>query len=221
MAIDFQVVFPQEAIRLNSVRLSPPGGPLPRSLTIRGEDFRSVDEVLINDIESPDVVIISKNLLIAQLPDVFQKVANVNTVSVLSRNLTITPRSFIRFRIPDQPGRVRGILRLIQLYLKLLFTTPGTDIFSPRSGGGALRNVGETFGADEGGDIISDFVIAVDQTSRQVVSQQSREPRLPLDERLLSAKVTNAGFNRELGALLVTIELVSQAGRAALANLEL
>lgn len=221
MAVDFQVVFPQEIIRLSSVRLSPVGTGLPRSLTIQGEDFRSVDEVLINDIPSPDVIILSKNLLVAQLPDTLQRVPNVSTVSVLSRNLTITPRSFIRFRIPDQPGRVRGILRLIQLFLKTLFTTPGTDIFNRRSGGGALRNLGEVFGIEEGGDIISDFVISVDQTSRQIISTQGRQPRIPRDERLLSARMTNAGFNREIGALLVTIEIVSQAGRAALANLEL
>lgn len=222
MTVDLQVVFPQESIRLNTIRLSPrsPLG-IPRSLDIHGTDFRSVDEVLINDIPSPDVIILSKTHLIAQLPSILQKVPNVVSVSVLSRNLTITNRSLIRFRISDTPGRVRGILRLIQLFLKTLLATPGTDIFSRRSGGGALVNIGETFGVDEGGDVISDFIISVDTTSRQILSRQGRDPRLPRDERLLSARVISAGFNRELGAIIATVELTSQAGRAAFANLEL
>lgn len=180
-----------------------------------------MDEVLINDIPSPDIIVLSKTRLLAQLPDSLQKVPNVVSVSVLSRNLTITNRSLIRFRISDTPGRVTGILRLVQLFLKVLFTTPGSDIFNKRTGGGALVNIGETFGADEGGDIISDFVISVDTTARQILAQQGRNPRIPRDERLLSARVKAAGFNRQLGALIATVELTSQAGRAALANLEL
>ena len=40
-------------------------------------------------------------------------------------------------------------------------------------------------------------------------------------ERLLSARVISATFNREQGAIVASVELTSQAGRAALANLEL
>jgi hypothetical protein len=133
----------------------------------------------------------------------------------------VSPRSLIRFRLSDQPGRVRGILRLVQLFLKVLFTTPGSDIFARRTGGGGLRRVGTTFGADEGGNIISDFVISVDTTARQIIAAQGRDPLLPRDERLMRAAVTQASFNRELSAILTSVELLSQAGRSATANLEL
>ena len=63
-------------------------------------------------------------------------------------------------------------------------------------------------------------VLLVDH-SGQIITSQGRDPILPRDERLLSAKVPAAGFNRELGAIIATVELTSQAGRAALANLEL
>jgi hypothetical protein len=222
VAVDLQVVFPQEVIRLNRIQYTSPGPlNLPRALDIIGEDFRSVDEVLINDIPSPDVLILGQRRLIAQLPDVLQKTGDVSGVTVLSRRLTVTQRSLIRFRLSDQPGRVTGILRLVQLFLKVLFTTPGKDIFSKRTGGGALKNIGSTFGKSEGGNILSDFVIATATTARQIVSIQSRDPKIPRDERLLAAKVVRGGFNRELGALLVSVELTSQAGRAATANLEL
>lgn len=222
MALDLQVVQPREAIRLNRIRFTPPSPVgLPLSLDIIGEDFSSVDEVLINEIPSPDVIVLTRNRLIAQLPSILQRVPNVTSVSVLSRRLTLTSRSFIEFRLSDQPGRVRGILRLMQLFLKVLFTTPGTDIFRRRTGGGALRNLGATFGADEGGSIVSDFIISIDTTSRQIIAFQGSDPRTPRDERLLSARVLSAGFNREQGAILAAVELVSQAGQAATANLEL
>jgi len=222
VAIDLQVVFPQEVVQLNRIRFTP-SGPLglPKSLDIIGEDFSSVDEVLINEIESPDVLILSGRRLIAQLPDSLQRSPSITGVTVTSRRLTVNARSIIRFRVADQPGKVQGILRLIQVFLKLLFTTPGTDIWNKRSGGGGLRRIGQTFGSDDGGDIISDFIISVSTTARQLVSTQSKDPLLPRDERLLSAKVTHATFNRELGAILTSIELVSQAGRAATANLEM
>lgn len=222
MAVDFQVIFPQESIKLTRVRLTPPSPlGLPPGLDIFGDDFTAVDEVLINDIASPDVIIISKNRLIAQLPDAWLKDRVVNSVKVLSRRLTVTRRSLIRFRIGDSPGRVQGIMRLIQLFLKVLFTTPGTDIFSPRTGGGGLKNLGETFGIDEGRDVVNDFVISLRNTTRQIIAVQGRDPRIPRDERLLAAKVLQAGFNRDTTALVAKVEITSQAGHAAVTNVEL
>ncbi len=222
MAFDFQCVHPQESIRLSQILLTPANTVgLPRALDIVGEDFRSVDEVTINESESPDVIVLSKTRLIAQLPDELQTTLDIRTVSVLSRRLTVTSRSLIRFRISDKPGTVRGIFRLLQLFMKILFQTPGSDIWNRKSGGGGLKNVGETFSSEEGADIIADFVISVSNTSRQIVATQGREPRLPRDERLLTAKVLRVTYDRNIGALLATVEVTSQAGRAATANLEL
>lgn len=215
--IDLQVVFPQEAVLLNNVRILP--GP-PRVVDVVGSDFRAVDEVLINGVESLDVVVVSKTRVVAQVPDILLN-QKVLSVTVLSRRLTISPKSILKFRIGNSPSKVSGILRLMQKFLKLLFQTPGTDIFSKSAGGGALKNIGMTFGYGEGADVVSNLVIAIDTTARQIVSIQSRNPSVPREERLLSAKVLRAGFNKEEGAVDVAVELVSQAGRTAIANLEL
>jgi len=214
MALDFQVVFPQEAINLTQVRLA--DSVLVRTLDILGEDFTSVDQVFINSVASPDVVVVSKTRLLAQVPG-SQLLAPITSVQVLSRRLTLTDKSLIKLQIGPTPSKVRGILRLVQLFLKLLFTTPGTDIFAPNSGAAALKNLGRTFGKNEGGVIVSDFVVAVTNTQKQIVALQSRDPSIPRDERLLSARVVKATANRTDG-LVVSVELTSQAGRAALAN---
>lgn len=219
MAVDFQVVYPQESIKLNSIRAARVGAF--SAIRVSGDDFRSVDEVIINDIPSPDVIILGKTELIAQLPDAMQTAPDVRSVTVLSKKFSLSARSLLRFRVGKRPGKVRGIQRLVQLFIKILFQTPGSDIFNKGAGGGVMNKVGVTFGADEGNNLVTDFVIAVNRTQRQILAMQGRDQRSPRDERLLSANVTGAQFDKLQGAYYVTIEIVSQAGRSATANLEL
>lgn len=215
MAVDFQICFPQESVKINGVSLIP--GSTPPVLHVLGEDFSSVDEVLVNDIPSPSFHVLRLNEMHVIVPEGVPA-SQVRTVSVTSRRLVLTSKSVLKFQVSQLPSKVNGILRLVQLFLKVLFTTPGSDIFNPKLGGGALRHLGTTFGKAQTGSIISDFVVSVDNTVRQLVALQGRQPQLPSDERLLSAKVTSANFSLQEAALLVTIEVTSQSGRAALAN---
>jgi hypothetical protein len=219
MAVDFQVVYPQESIRLDKVRLITYEGL--RALSVTGADFRAVDEVVINDTPSPDVIVLSKNELVAQLPDALQAIPEVRSVMVLSNQFTLSPRSLVRFRIGKTPGKVRGILRLTQLFLKVLFTTPGSDIFHPNAGGGALQVVGSTYGQGEGEGVVTEFVIAINRTQRQLIAMQSRDQRAPRDERLMAANVLSTEFDKLQGGLYITVEIISQAGRRAITNVEL
>ncbi len=217
MAVDFQVCFPQEMVKVSQVRTVP--GLAVRTLDIYGDDFRSADEVLMNEVPSPSFVIVTKNRILAEVPEAL-KDSTVSSISVLSRRITITPRSYIRFRIGRTPSKVRGILRLLQLYMRLLFQTPGTDIFAPKLGGGALVHIGQSVSIEEGTDLVGDFIVSVDNTTRQIIQIQTRDQSIPPDERLLTAKVISAGFNKNETAIIASIEVVSQAGRSALARLE-
>jgi hypothetical protein len=217
MAVDFQVVHPQEAIDLSSVTVLP--GP-PRAVDVVGKDFRAVDEVLVNQMPAEHYVVVNKNRLLATVPNVLLG-QRVQSVKVLSRRLTVSRRSLIRFRVGKTPGKVTGILRLIQLFLKVLFTTPGSDIFDPTLGGGALRIIGQTFGFSDGNEILNNLVIAVDTTARQIVALQARDSTIPLDERLLAAKILRAEFNKRETTVDVAVEITSQAGKIAVANVGL
>jgi hypothetical protein len=217
MAVDFQIVHPQEVIPLNSVTVQP--GP-PRYVEVIGKDFRSVDEVMINQVASDDVAVMNKNRLLAAIPSALSG-QRVTSVKVLSRKLTLSERSLIRFRVGKSPGKVTGSLRLLQKFLKILFTTPGSDIFDPTLGGGALKAIGRTFGYNEGNEILNTLVIAVDTTARQLVALQARDSSIPLDERLLSAKIQKAEFNKRETTVDVVVELISQAGQRSVANVRL
>jgi len=216
VSIDLQVVFPQEEIELNSIRLVP--GP-PSMLDIIGADFRSVAEVKMNGVESPNFMVLSRTRLLAQVPEVLESDRLVD-VSVVSRKLAVTEKSLLTFRLSSTPQMVTGLLKLIQIFLMELLNTKGSDKLDKGKGASALKPIGQTFGADQGGDIVSGFVVAVDTATRQIVRRQSMNPGIPRDERLMAAKVLGANFNRQLGALVVNVEVTSMAGRAAVANLE-
>ena len=217
MAIDLQVVFPQSVIPLTKVKILPSVA-LPRTLDIYGKDFSSVAQVFINDVVSPSVVVLSKNRLLAQVPLLLAN-STLTSVTVVSNQLTVSPRSLIKFEIPPVASKVSGILRLMQVFLKILLTTPGRDIFAPRVGGNALAPLSMYYSESSAGGIISSIILSVTQTQRQIITIQSQDPTIPPAERLLSATVTNAEFNQEEGALIASISLLSQAGTAATANL--
>jgi hypothetical protein len=219
VAIDLQTVFPQSSIPINRTKMVVIGGI--RALQIEGTDFRSVDSVFVNDTESPDVVVVSPTQLLAQLPDNLQAVPDVQSVMVLSRSLTLTASSVLRFRIGNVPSAVSGILRMMQLFVKLLISEPGSDIFNKSLGGGLLRSMGSTFGADDGDSIRTNAVIAVDAVAKQIVALQSRDGTLPRDERLMRASVLNAVFSRQSTSLFLSVELLNQTGVPAQLNLEL
>jgi hypothetical protein len=147
--------------------------------------------------------------------------AQITSVVVLSNQLVATSKSLLRFQIGRTPSRVNGILRLLQLFVKVMFTTPGKDIFNKTLGGGALKALGTTLGYDKRGRILSEVIIASNTTQRQILAIQARDPSIPRDERLLSARVTQSEYNPGLSSLSVVIQVVSHAGQSATANFTL
>jgi hypothetical protein len=147
--------------------------------------------------------------------------STITSISVLSRKLALSPRSLIQFRIGATASKTRGILRLMQLFLKLLFTTPGSDIFAPKVGGGALAHLGQSISTDGTADVVAGIIVSVDNTVKQLIQIQGRNQSIPPDERLLSAKVISAGFNKNETALVASIEVNSQAGKSAVARMNM
>jgi hypothetical protein len=192
----------------------------PRSLTINGVDFRDAIEVLINEVTSPSFVVASKNVIIAEVPD-SEKKYTIRSISILSSEFTATIRSRLRFRIGKDPKKVTGLRAMMQTFLKILFTTVGTDAFAKKVGASGLKNLGKNFSIGQSSTIVSDFAIAIRMAESQVQSLQSRQPRIPDDERLLSATLLNSKYDPTIGALLARVELISQSGIRAAANLEL
>jgi hypothetical protein len=216
--MDLQFVQFNDALAVTSAREVP--DMIPRSLEIRGPDFRHATEVLINEENSPSFAIASKTVVIAQVPT-SQVKAVIRSLSVLSSDFTATVQSRIQFRLGRDPKKATGLKSMMQTFLKILFTDAGTDAFAQRIGGSGLKNIGRNFSLGDSQTIVSDFSISVRRAESQMRALQSQQPRLPDTERLLSANILNSKFDIQLSALVARVELISQSGTRAIASLEL
>jgi len=79
--------------------------------------------------------------------------------------------------------------------------------------------VGGHKGGGGGRGLVGDVAVSVDTTARQIMSLQAQEGNMPPSERLLSASVTEARYDRHDLSLHVTIDLLNQALRRGFANI--
>ncbi len=189
-------------------------GVSPRSLRIEGEDFRSVETVMINGLTSPEFIAVNNRTIIAEVPEVLRS-STITEVTVLSQNLTLTERSLIELTFGERPKRVSGLVRLIQNFVRILLRTPGSNLFSKRSGGGLLRRVGSNITSQSAADV----QVAVNLTKQYIISVQTPVREIPPSERLLEAEITSIVPDPGNTALFVTIVLTSHSGQRAGATL--
>lgn len=190
----------------------------PRSLIIEGDHFSQATEVLINDEAAPEFIVIDEHKLIAQVPNV-ERNKVLRKVAVLSEKPSPDRRSILSFGVGRTVRGLEGLERLVQLFVKILLQTPGSDKFDPGIGGGLLSLVGKTYSGDNTKSIQAGAVTAVNRARDQIVSIQSKNRRLPADEKLLTANVEAVGFNESITTLLMRVLITAVSGRQAVANL--
>jgi hypothetical protein len=218
MADDIQVVQLLDVLDVNTINEAP--GVVPRSIIIEGRDFRTVERVILNGFTSPAFVVLAKNSLIAQVPDeIIEDV--IRDVFVLSNQLTDTKSSLVEFTFGTRPKTVSGVLRLMQLFIRMLLRSPGTNIFNKRLGGGLQAKIGTVIGNSprSRSRAAADISIAVTRTRQQIINIQSPDRAIPPSERLVGADLSALTVDPENGQILMTIVLTSQSGIQSAATL--
>jgi hypothetical protein len=199
-------------VRVTSIRNAI--GVSPRSIIIQGEDFRSVEQVIVDGFVSPFFVAHTPTEMIAEVPEPLRE-STINSVSVLSSSLTMTDRSLVEFTLGTRIKKVTGSLKLMQTFLRILLRTPGSNKFSPRSGGGMLSLISGNIGKQTAADI----AVAI-QTARQyLINVQTSDRSIPPSERLLSAEIQSINADPHSASAYVTIVLTSHAGSRGAATL--
>lgn len=189
-------------------------GVVPRTLRIKGKDMRSVETVLIHGFESPQTILLSDTEVLAQVPDNLAEMM-IYDVTVLSANFTLTERSLVEFNIGKSVKKVRGILRLLQVFVRLLLRTPGSNIFHPNTGGGVAAVIGRNIEGHEA----SDVAVGIRRVEQDIISRQAPIREIPADERLLAAKMSGFYFDQQTGSMYVTVTLTTHSGRTAAATI--
>jgi phage baseplate assembly protein W len=163
-------------------------------------------------VRSPEFIVLSPRRILAQVPR-NQRSASIESVVVITADDVRAPKAIVSFlAIAPRAQVAEGLSRLVQSYLKILFTTPGRDIFLPGLGGGLLSLVGE---ANTPANLKAASKIAISNTQSQLVRIQSQDPRLTNEERLKSATLLSSEFDPRNGTLSLRVRLKSVAGNAA------
>jgi hypothetical protein len=179
------------------------------TLEILGKDFSSAEEVHINDIPSPDFIIVSNNKILAQVPNLGGD--SISKIEVFSSKLTNVDESKILFGLSPHTKVVSGIEQLLQRFLKIAFTKPGSDAFNPSMGGGLRSQVGVSTDI-EGRSVSAGVAIAFNVARTQILKLQQSDANISPDERLIEATIIDSHWNPRKLTLDVKILVKNESG---------
>lgn len=213
---DVKIIAIKDILQITQVSVA--AGLTPRSLVIEGLQFLQATSVEINSIESPEFMILSDTKLMAQVPN-GQQNSLISSVAVFAEKPSPTRSSVFILEVGRSISSLSGIERLVQMFTKLALQTPGRDKFRPTIGGGLLALAGQNIDSQAQLSLSASAVSAIGRTRDQVVALQNRVPRIPPDERLLTADVLGVGFDMNTTTLALRVKITAQSGQQAVANL--
>lgn len=206
--LSIRVLQLKRVLELASVAELP--GVSPRTIELRGNRLDNASSVEINSMDAPGFVAIGSSRLLVQVPPGL--LGAISDVAVFSDYLIQGGRSVAFYDLGSHPGVAQGKYRALQNFVKLLLTTPGTDIFSPGSGGGfqtlLIRNVSPATEPAIAGEIESRTM----SVARQVIQAQALDSTIPPGERLLSATIDNIIVSPSQGAVSLFLSLAFHDG---------
>jgi hypothetical protein len=188
---DFRIVHAKSILKVHSV--APIRGFLPPSVVVVGERLDRTREVLYNGLQANEFIVSSASRLIVRIPE-SQVGKELSDLQVLSSVSLTRLDTLISLELSKPPKQVEGIDRLIQAWLMIFYTTPGSDIFNPSSGGGVQTLIGRSTDRT-GKNVAADLVEAIDRTRQELLRIQTGNARIPPSERLLSAELQGIQFD--------------------------
>jgi len=191
----------------------------PLTLEVVGDDFTSVEEVFVNDVKAPEFVIVSKTIMWVQLPEAAQE--RISTIEVISSAFTAFERSRLSFKFGNKTKAVEGPQKLMQLFVKWLLQSPGSDIFNPSRGGGLQELAGRVTTTARMEPVLATITRSVNMTATQIQRAQVALPSLPLSERLLSADIGSINVSSQSMEAHIRLQLRTMSGEDARASIQL
>lgn len=195
-----------------------PGVPIP-TIELKGSDFRYAETISINDTPASSFIIVDKQTIYAEVPPGIEAIQTVSVIS--SKFSTLTPASKVLFRVGEKTKTISGLMKLVQLFVKILLQSPGSDVFNPSLGGGLQDMVGRLTSTKRSDRLLAQITQAVDQTRKQIRRSQLNTPGLPVEERLLSATILDVRMIPTLDEAQVRVQIDNVAGQTGIQALEL
>lgn len=180
---------------------------------IRGNGFVDVVEVRINGVPCPDFLEMSPSHLLASVP-ASQIGLGVTSVAVFTAGTGAAAAAVIQFRLVSR-AQAAGVTALVQRFLYVLLTTPGSDIFSPDVGAGLQRLLAMSMGPTTRALVAR----AVSDAETQLIRAQAREP-VPDNERLAAARLVDLRYDRNSATTSLRVELTAVSGQKVSAGFQ-
>jgi hypothetical protein len=214
-----EVIKFRDLIRVTDLPRFVPGTDEP-TMEVLGEDFSSIEKILINGERATDYIVVNKSTLWVVIPESARH--DLRSIEVVSNDFTVTAAaSKMTFELGDTPKKISGLLSLTQLYTKWLLQSPGSDIFNPSRGGGLQDLVGQLISLSKMDHILSSITRSVAHTTEQIRAAQLGVSGLTLDERLLDATLMDVDRSADKLEARARVQVIAMSGEEALSSITL
>jgi hypothetical protein len=189
------------------------------ALDIRGRNFDDITGVIINGLRAPVFVVVSPTRILADIPS--GEVGSViRSVAVLTSDVRGSTASIVSFEAAASAQKMGDTGLLVQRFLKVLLTSPGTDIFTPRVGGGLLSLIGGASQTQQS-NMSAMATLYVQRAEEAMVTAQARNPQLSDAAKLGQVTVLQATYSQSETALDIRLQIQALDGSIAVAGLSL
>ena len=178
-------------------------------LVLSGGNYQTVRYVLVNNVRIDDIALNGEDLYV-QLPSGMQ-LRDVKTIYPISETEKVNRHSVLRFGFGVYPSKIDSIGRLVQMFVKVLFTNPGTNAMFPTMGGGLRAIMSRGLAPNDYQSLMPDIITAIEKTA-QYIKDAQKSLNLPMEERLVGAALLSATPNTNSGSINCVIKLDTQAG---------
>ena len=212
--MDVQIISYRDLAPISGINFRPEAVGLVLDLT--GRNFVNVTDVLINGVPSPEFIVLSETRMSARIPT-SQLNRQITTVKILISSGGQTGAAVISFEVRGGRSETAGITYIIQTFLMILLSTPGSDIFNPTLGAGLLNVVGSS---SQSSSFRAQVSQAISRALTQMLTLQAGA-NIPAEDKLGSARLLEASFDPRSASVSVRIQVYSSAGQTADAGVRL
>lgn len=208
---DFRIVHARSLLEVFSV--TPIRGFNPPSVVVIGDSLNTTSEVLYNGILATEFFISSSSRIVVRIPP-SQVGKDLTDFKIFSSKPQLNKDAALVMEVSKPVQKVSGIDRLVQSWMIIFLTSPGSDVFSPSSGGGGRSIIGSRTDRKHK-SAAADLAVAIDRTASELTKLQSRARNVPPQEKLLSSSLESVSTDESTGTLSARVRLKNMVNQSA------
>uniref|UniRef100_A0A7C3WM82 Uncharacterized protein n=1 Tax=Dictyoglomus turgidum TaxID=513050 RepID=A0A7C3WM82_9BACT len=198
-----QVIRPYRVCRVSKARIDG------KNIILEGDDYNKVKYVLINGVETTKISL-QGNRLYVELPKGLT-LKDIKSIFPIAETATLSGDTLLSMSAGPDIRPLSGLARLIQLFVKVLFTNQGSSRFNPEIGGNMARILERGKSLNRYQEVLPDVLTAISKTEKDIKNMQ-KSMTLPDEETLISATAGDIIPDPHTGSVSVSIILKTPAG---------